>query len=119
MVRSIDNSPHFIWANGCDGWHLLQSDSLSVKQEKMPPGTSAQLHYHKRSEQLFYILSGMATMEIAGRKSIINANESIYIPPGAEHFIANNSKEELEFLVISTPNVQDDRHKNLLKDFFK
>ena len=109
MITSTDNAEHFIWGDNCDGWHLLLSDSLSIIQERMPPGTREQLHYHERAQQLFYILSGTATFEIEGEIKTIEANQSIAIPPGTKHRIWNDCESDLHFLVISEPKTRGDR----------
>lgn len=109
MIKSIHNAEHYMWGNNCDGWHLLKTDSLSVIKEKMPSGTSEQLHFHTYSQQLFYILSGVATFEVAGQLYVVNANESIHIPKGTKHCISNKSDKALEFIVISEPKSHGDR----------
>jgi mannose-6-phosphate isomerase-like protein (cupin superfamily) len=109
MIRSTENAEHFIWGNACDGWHLLRSDSLSVIQERMPPETSEQLHYHERAQQLFYILSGAATFEIEGESKTVSAGQSIHISKNTKHSILNNGDEDLHFLVISEPKSHGDR----------
>jgi quercetin dioxygenase-like cupin family protein len=109
MITSTDNAEHFIWGNQCDGWHLLKSDSLSIIQERMPPGTSEQLHYHEHAQQVFYILSGTATFEIEGEVKIVNPGQSIHIAPNTKHQILNNSDSDLHFLVISEPKSRGDR----------
>lgn len=106
---SIENAEHYTWGNNCDGWHLLKSDSLNVILEKMPAGTSEKLHYHKNAQQLFYILSGSATIFFNGKKIELQANESLHIPIGISHCVENNNPVELSFLLISEPRVQTDR----------
>src|ERR1700744_4775265 len=108
-MTSTENAEHYVWGTGCDGWHLLRSDSLSVIQERMPPGTAEQLHYHERAQQVFYILSGTATFEINGEEKIVQANESIHIAPKTKHCIANKAADDLHFLVISEPKSHGDR----------
>lgn len=109
QVISTRNAAHYIWGDNCDGWHLLKTESLSVIQEKMPAGTFEQLHYHNRAQQLFYILSGVATFEIEEKIIVVKANESIAIPAGARHFIRNKTSENLNFIVISQPDSHGDR----------
>jgi mannose-6-phosphate isomerase-like protein (cupin superfamily)/N-acetylglutamate synthase-like GNAT family acetyltransferase len=106
---SILNSEHYTWGNKCDGWHLLKSDSLSVIQERMPPGTTEQLHCHRFTQQVFYILSGSATFEINGEILQLSVNESIHVPAKILHKISNKGKEDLKFLVISEPKSHGDR----------
>jgi mannose-6-phosphate isomerase-like protein (cupin superfamily) len=109
MTTSTDNAEHYIWGNQCDGWHLLKSDTLSVIQERMPPGTGEQLHYHERAQQVFYILTGTATFEVDGETKIVYERQSIQIPKNTKHRILNNSNADLHFLVISEPKSHGDR----------
>lgn len=109
MVTSVKNAEHYKWGDGCDGWHLLKTDSLSVIQERMPPGTGEQLHYHQQAQQLFYILSGTAVFEIEGNLETVNAKESIHIPAKTRHRIFNNGNEDLHFIVVSEPKSHGDR----------
>ena len=109
MITSTENAEHYTWGDRCDGWHLLRSESLSVIQERMPPGASEQLHYHERAQQVFYILSGAATFEVEGELKTVLANQSIHISPKTKHCILNNSDTDLHFLVISEPRSHGDR----------
>ena len=111
MVRSIKNTEHYKWGNNCDGWYLLQSDKLTVIEEVMPAGTFENLHYHNRSQQLFYILSGIATFEIEDQITVVKAHESVHIPAQTKHRICNNKKDDLKFLVISEPKSHGDRYE--------
>jgi mannose-6-phosphate isomerase-like protein (cupin superfamily)/ribosomal protein S18 acetylase RimI-like enzyme len=109
MKRSTQNAEHYTWGQHCDGWHLLNSDTLSVIEERMPPGASEVLHAHRSAQQVFYILSGTATFTVEGKTMTIEANESIHISQGKLHQIANRQTHDLTFLVISQPKAQGDR----------
>jgi mannose-6-phosphate isomerase-like protein (cupin superfamily) len=100
---------HYRWGQNCDGWHLVQSDSLSVIQEMMPPHAAEVRHKHSQSRQFFYILSGEATFEIDGEKKFLRSEQGIEIAPGAVHQVLNTSNSELHFLVISSPPSHGDR----------
>lgn len=109
MIKSIENTEHYQWGSNCDGWHLLKADSLSVIQERMPAGSSETRHYHIRSQQLFYVLSGTASFDIEGEIFLLNPGESIHVQKGRNHCIANPGAVALEFLVISEPKSHGDR----------
>lgn len=109
MIKSIQNSEHYTWGDNCDGWHLLKTDELSVIQECMPDSTAEVLHYHRKAQQVFYILSGEATFEINGETKKVLANQSIHIPNNTLHKISNLKKNDLSFLVTSQPPSQNDR----------
>jgi len=65
------NAEHYLWGTRCDGWHLVKNPNLSVIQERMPAGASEVRHFHHRSQQFFYMLSGEAAMEVQGRVFIL------------------------------------------------
>ena len=109
MITSTQNAEHYTWGDNCDGWPLLRSDSLSVIQECMLPGTGEQLHYHERAQQVFYILSGAATFEVDGEEKVVQAGQSIHIKPNTKHRILNKGNVDLHFLVISEPKSHGDR----------
>jgi mannose-6-phosphate isomerase-like protein (cupin superfamily) len=65
-IVNTNNSEHYSWGNYSDGWHLLKSDSLSVIEENVPLKEKEDRHFHNESQQLFYVLSGVAHIEISG-----------------------------------------------------
>ena len=103
------NARHYSWGTGCESWVYMESENLSVKHEKMPAGTKEQLHYHKKAQQFFFILQGEATFYLEGDKNIIAPQCGIWITPGQQHYIANETDQPLEFLVISQPDTTHDR----------
>lgn len=94
---------------GCDGWHLLRSDGLSVIEERMPAGAREQRHAHTRARQFFWVLEGELTMEVEGRTYSVGARQGIEIASGERHTAINGSSAEVRFLVISSPPAQGDR----------
>lgn len=108
-IVSTENSDHYLWGTGCHGWHLAASDNLSVIQERVPEGASETRHFHNKAEQFFYILSGIATLEVSGNIHTLHPNEGFHIPAGVAHTLSNEHEEDLEFLVVSTPPSHGDR----------
>lgn len=108
-IVSKENAEHYIWGQNCDGWHLLKSSNLSVIEERVPPGGSEVMHYHQRAHQFFYILSGIAVMEMDGRKITIEAQQGLSVPPKVPHRLINESKQDLLFITISSPISHGDR----------
>ena len=106
---SSENAEHYRWGVDCDGWHLVKDKLLSVIEEFMPPGSAEIRHYHERSQQFFYILTGEVLMEINGENVLIPAGRGVRILPGVRHQIRNPSSSPVRFLVISQPSSRDDR----------
>ena len=109
VVSKYNFLTHYKWGKDCDGWNLVDEESFSVKQEKMLPGTSEQIHYHHKAQQFFYILKGIAEIEVDGQLFRVNMNEGIHIKPGIVHRIFNSGNEDLEFILCSTPSTVNDR----------
>ncbi|HWV15765.1 MAG TPA: cupin domain-containing protein [Cellvibrio sp.] len=99
-IASIKTAAHYIWGGNCDGWHLAASSNLSVIQERVPSGSAETRHLHHRAEQFFYILKGVATLEVDGVAHRLQPGEGMHVPAGAPHSLRNEHKQMLEFLVI-------------------
>jgi mannose-6-phosphate isomerase-like protein (cupin superfamily) len=107
---STDTAEHYGWGDGCDGWHLLRTAGASVIQERMPPGTSEDRHWHARSHQFFYLLAGSLDIELEGTAHRLTRGMGIEIPPGNAHRVSNDMAGDAEFLVVSVPPSHGDRH---------
>lgn len=106
---SKDNAEHYVWGEQCNGWHLVKSEKLSVIQETVPPGSFEVKHYHHHAEQFFYVLSGVASIEVDGNLQVLKPQMGIHVPAGAVHQVMNKGSEMLEILVTSTPKSHGDR----------
>src|SRR5947208_939409 len=100
-VSRYQSLKHYQWGNDCDGWNLVDEDSLSVKQELMPAGTKEIKHFHQTAQQFFYILKGKAQFEIDNSIIEISEGEGLHIEAGKKHRISNEGKGDLEFLLCS------------------
>jgi len=107
----IDRSSaeHYRWGEQCEGWHLVQSDVMSVIQEHMPPHSSEVRHCHSRARQFFFVLSGRATVEVDGERQTLESQQGLEIAPGKAHQMFNESELALSFLVVSCPPSHGDR----------
>ena len=106
---SRDNAEHYVWGGACDGWRLLRSDALSVIEERMPPATAEQRHFHTRARQFFYVLEGELTMELAGGLHRLTPGQGLEIAPGEPHQAMNQADHDVRFMVISQPPSHGDR----------
>ena len=109
MQVSNKTARHYIWGGNCDGWRLVDTDPLSVIEERIPPGGGEVMHYHERAQQLFYILAGVATFEADGVETVVRQGEGFHVQPGVRHRIRNPEMEDLHFLVVSQPKSAGDR----------
>jgi mannose-6-phosphate isomerase-like protein (cupin superfamily) len=75
----------------------------SLARIVIPPGKSSSAHYHKLSEETYYILKGEGAMRVNGEQFTLYPGQACYLEPGDVHRIENQGKEDLEFLAACTP----------------
>lgn len=37
LAISKANADHYAWGQGCDGWHLVKNDQMTIIHKRMPP----------------------------------------------------------------------------------
>jgi mannose-6-phosphate isomerase-like protein (cupin superfamily) len=106
---STNTAEHYLWGEECDGWFLHKGETLNVIQERMPPNTAEVLHFHRKSKQVFYVLRGELTIGNKSESVRIPVGHAVVIQPQTEHRASNQSNDDVEFLVISSPPSHGDR----------
>jgi mannose-6-phosphate isomerase-like protein (cupin superfamily) len=111
---STNNVEHYTWPSAlsemlCDGWHLHRSASLSIIEERMPPGTAEQRHLHRHATQFFYVLAGELKIELNRDEHRLPPNTGLTIPAGTPHQVFNRGSQDARFLVVSQPPSHGDR----------
>lgn len=127
LVETLKESDHVrkteIHKRAYRPWgHIEQTDSgprYRVSHLKVEPGhkISLQQHYH-RSEH-WIVVRGTATVTIEGETRLLTENESIYIPIGKQHRLANDGKIPLEIIEIQTGSYFGEDDINRLQDDYK
>ena len=56
----------------------------------MPPNSFEKRHFHKSAEQFFFVLSGIATIELDGESFTVPAASGIHVSAGLKHQMRNN-----------------------------
>ncbi len=73
----------------------------SLAEAQVPSGTATQRHYHKLSEEFYFIMEGAGEMEVDGETRRGVPGDAILIPAGAWHQI--RAEEPLRFLCCCAP----------------
>lgn len=73
----------------------------SLAEASLPAGGATDRHFHKLSEEFYFILEGEGTMEIDGESRPAGPGDAILIPPGAWHQIT--ARTPLRFLCCCAP----------------
>jgi mannose-6-phosphate isomerase-like protein (cupin superfamily) len=61
------------------------------------------------ARQFFFVLSGIATLEVDGKHEVLHAHQGVEVPPGVPHQMFNGSGHDIEFIVTPHPPMCDDR----------
>lgn len=77
----------------------VQNQSLA--EASLPQGAATQPHFHKLSEELYFILEGAGEMTVDGETRAVGPGDAILIPPGARHTVCALSA--MRFLCCCAP----------------
>ncbi len=105
-IRLIDQQAPFTTADGSTIRSILDHTNAPVAHQSLaeatlPAGASTQRHYHRLSEEIYFLLSGTGTMELDGEHRPVVPGDAILIPPGARHTITATTP--LRFLCPCAP----------------
>lgn len=106
---STENAEHFIWGDKCDGWFLAKHPSACIIQETMLPHTAEKKHYHEKTWQFIFVLSGNLTIEIGETEYQLSELEGIEMPEIIPHNFYNKTDKNIIYILIAAPNVEGDR----------
>lgn len=107
VLNLADQAP-FTTKDGSTIRSILDLTNAPVQQQSLaeatlPPQTATQRHYHKISEEIYFLLEGTGLMEIDGAVREVRPGDAILIPAGAWHQITANGGTTLRFLCCCAP----------------
>ncbi len=105
-IRNRETQVPFITKDGSQIRSLLDLSNAPVRNQSfaeasLPAGVATERHYHRRSEEFYYLLEGSGVMEIDGEERVVGPGDVILIPAGAWHQI--RAHEPLSFLCCCAP----------------
>jgi mannose-6-phosphate isomerase-like protein (cupin superfamily) len=107
-VRNLNEVSSFITKDGSEIRELLAHRNSAIRlqslaEARVPVEGSTQEHYHKRTEEIYYITAGQGRMKIENELKEVKVGDAIAIPPGQRHKIWNTGKETLKLLCCCAP----------------
>ena len=75
----------------------------SLAEAIVAPGQTTALHRHHRSEELYHITAGRGRMTLGDERFEVGPGDTVCIPPGTPHCIANTGAEALHILCCCAP----------------
>ncbi len=107
-IRSLGTAEPFITADGSTIRSLLDLSNAPVEKQSLAEATIAadtatQRHYHRQSEEFYFLLEGEGTMEIDGATRTVSPGDAILIPTGSWHRITADAGSDIRMLVCCAP----------------
>ena len=111
-IKSLDDVRAFITKDGSEirellAWRNSQIRHQSLAEARLSAGASTQEHFHKVTEEIYYITHGTGRIRIEGEVQQIKPGDAIAILPGKRHKLWNTGNGELRLLCCCAPAYED------------
>ena len=108
MKTHRDQVTSYITKDSSEVRELLHPDQSPVQNQSLAeaivqPQQTTAAHFHKQTEELYFILEGSGEMQLGEKRFMVEKNDSILISPGQVHCIKNMGDIELRFLCCCSP----------------
>lgn len=86
------------------GWfdRLVTGDGFQVKRIVVNPGAALSLQSHLHRAEHWIVVSGQAHVTLDRALTVVQANQSIYIPQGARHRLENKGSTPMILIEVQT-----------------
>ena len=81
---------------------IVEENNWKVKRIEIHPNSSLSLQSHKFRAEHWVVVNGTAKVEINNKISILEVNESIYVPRGTKHRLSNTTDIPLIIIEIQS-----------------
>lgn len=107
-VVNIDEVEAFTTKDGSEIRELLAHrnsciEKQSLAEARLPAGQSTTPHFHPKTEEIYYILTGQGEMRLGEELRVVGPGDAIAIPPGIEHQLTNTGSDLLKLLCCCAP----------------
>ena len=90
---------HRPWGNFTS---IMKGETWQVKRIVIKPRQSLSLQMHQHRSEHWVVVKGIAKVEINHEVSLLNVNESVYVPIRAKHRLSNPYENELIIIEIQS-----------------
>ncbi len=111
-IKNLDRVPSFITMDGSEIRELLAHRNSAIRNQslaeaRLPAGGTTLEHYHRKSEEIYYITHGTGRMRIEAETREVGPGDAIAIRPGQKHKLWNTGSEPLRLLCCCAPAYED------------
>jgi mannose-6-phosphate isomerase-like protein (cupin superfamily) len=106
IVQNLAEQTPFTTKDGSTIRSILDATNSPVQNQslaeaRLPANAATERHYHKLSEEFYFILEGAGEMNVDDETRDVGPGDAILIPAGAWHTI--RAKTDLRFLCCCAP----------------
>jgi mannose-6-phosphate isomerase-like protein (cupin superfamily) len=80
-----------------------KTSNHSVAYVSIAPHKSSLRHFHRRTEESYYVIAGEALVEIGDEQATLRAGQIVLIPTMQPHKVYNRGHDDLVLLVACAP----------------
>lgn len=108
MIHNHSNILSYVTKDHSTIWELFHPKSSPVKdislaEALVEPGGDTEMHWHPRSQEIYYILGGEGEMRLGEETFHVKKYDAILIPPCVPHRVKNTGESGLRMLCICAP----------------
>ena len=92
--------------------------NYQVKRITVNPGARLSLQRHKHRAEHWVVVEGLASVHVDGVDQLLNANDSVYIPKGAVHCLANKTNAPLHLVEVQSGSYLGEDDIERLEDLY-
>lgn len=103
----------FVARDGALIYELFKKNGLNLKNISLAagllrPGQKAISHFHKKTEEIYYILSGSGKVRVGNKIEKIKPGVAVYVPANKPHALINTHQTKImKVLAICSPKYSD------------
>lgn len=106
IVQALSRQKPFTTKDGSEIRSLLDRTNAPVENQSLaeatlPAGGATDRHYHRLTEEFYYVVEGSGMMEVDGESCPVSVGDAILIPAGAWHQMQTDSG--IRFLCCCAP----------------
>lgn len=107
-IRRLSDAVPFTTKDGSTIRSLLDRSNAPVANQSLAEatieaGSATERHYHRASEEFYYVLEGEGEMEVDGERRIVRPGDAVLIPPGAWHQLRATGDGPVRILCCCAP----------------
>ena len=115
-IKKFDISREYFFAEGCFITELSNTPddpAVSIARARVEPGKTTQWHCLRGVTERYVILEGIGRVEVGNLEpQVVNAGDTVIIPPGERQRISNIGENSLIFLAICSPRFEESAYNS-------